>query len=298
MIPWDRDCDEKKQLAMKPIENRRATFAKLHESGCFVIPNPWDIGTARFLRHLGFKALATTSAGFQFTRGQADTVWGMPRDAVLTHVSEIVAATDLPVTADFQSGYAHDPESVAVNVGLCVDTGVAGLSIEDATGNRDRPLYDLSLAVQRIAAARAAIDAKGAQVLLTARAESYLVGHPEPLQDAIQRLAAYAEVGADVLFAPGARTREEFRAIVQAVSPKPVNAIVMGDLGFTVADLAELGVRRISVGSALARTAWGSFIQAARAIVERGSFEGLHGATPFAELNRVFAAADLAQPSP
>jgi 2-methylisocitrate lyase-like PEP mutase family enzyme len=283
---------------MKSIENRRATFATLHESGCFVIPNPWDIGTARFLQHLGFKALATTSAGFQFTRGQADTVWGMPRDAVLTHISEIVAATDLPVSADFQSGYAHDPESVAVNVGLCVDTGVAGLSIEDATGDRDRPLYDLSLAVQRIAAARAAIETKGAQVLLTARAESYLVGHPEPLQDATQRLAAYAEAGADVLFAPGARTREELRAIVHAVSPKPVNAIVMGDFGFTVADLAELGVRRISVGSALARTSWSSFIRAARAIAERGSFEGLHGATPFAELNRVFGAAQDLVPHP
>jgi 2-methylisocitrate lyase-like PEP mutase family enzyme len=274
---------------MDTIETRRAAFAKLHESGCFVIPNPWDVGSARLLRHLGFRALATTSAGFQFTRGQADAVWGSPRDVVLAHVAEIVAATDLPVNADFQSGYAHEPEQVASNVGLCVDTGVAGLSIEDATGEPGQ-LYELPFAVERIQAARAAIDAKGARVLLTARAESYLVGHPDPLQDALRRLTAYAKAGADVLFAPGPRTREELRAIVRAVSPKPVNAIVMADVGLTVADFAELGVRRISVGSALARTAWGAFIRAARAIAERGSFEGLAGATPFAELNGIFAA--------
>ena len=166
---------------MTSIQNRRATFAKLHETGCFVIPNPWDVGTARFLRHLGFRALATTSAGFQFSRGQADTVWGAPLDVVLGHIAEIVAATDLPVNADFQTGYAHEPEGVAANVKLCVDTGVAGLSIEDATGDQNQPLYELSVAVQRIKAAREAIDAKDAQVLLTGRAESYLVGHPEPL---------------------------------------------------------------------------------------------------------------------
>ena len=254
------------------------------------MPNPWDVGTARFLRHLGFRALATTSAGFQFSRGQADTVWGLPRDVALAHVAEIVAATDLPVNADFQSGYAHEPEGVAANVALCVDTGIAGLSIEDGTGDRDRPLYELSLAVQRIEAARAAIDAKGGQVLLTARAESYLVGHPEPLRDALRRLTAYAEAGADVLFAPGPRTPEDLRAIVRAVAPKPVNAIVMANVGLTVADLAGLGVRRISVGSALARAAWGGFIRAAKAIAEKGSFEGLDGATPFAELNSVLGA--------
>ncbi|MBZ5640809.1 MAG: isocitrate lyase/phosphoenolpyruvate mutase family protein [Acidobacteriia bacterium] len=274
---------------MDSIGDRRASFAKLHESGCFVIPNPWDVGSARFLRHLGFRALATTSAGFQFTRGQADTVWGSPRDVVLAHVAEIVAATDLPVNADFQSGYAHDPEGVAANVALCVDTGVAGLSIEDATGDPGQ-LYELSFAVRRIRAARDAIAAKGAPVLLTARAESYLTGRPEPLEDALRRLTAYAEAGADVLFAPGPRTREELRAIVRAVAPKPVNAIVTANIGFTVADLADLGVRRISVGSALARTAWGGFIRAARAIAERGSFEGFDGAAPFAELNAVFSA--------
>ncbi len=274
---------------MTNFDHRRASFAKLHESGCFVIPNPWDVGTARFLHHLGFHALATTSAGFQFSRGQADTVWGSSRDDVLAHVAEIVGATDLPVNADFQSGYAHEPEEVAANVGLCVETGVAGLSIEDATGDETQPLYDLPFAVQRIQAARRAIDARGAQVLLTARAESYLVGHPEPLKDALARLSAYAEAGADVLYAPGPRTREELGAIVRAVAPKPVNALVRADVGLTVADLAELGVRRISVGSALARAAWGGFIRAATAIAERGSFEGLEGATPFAELDRVFA---------
>ncbi|AHL76809.1 2-methylisocitrate lyase [Stutzerimonas stutzeri] len=272
---------------MDKFASRRAAFAELHESGCFVIPNPWDIGTARFLAHCGFRALATTSAGFQFAQGQPDTVWGLPVATALEHITSIVAATELPISADFQSGYAHEPEGVAANVSLCVDTGVAGLSIEDATGEPGE-LYELPLAVERIRAARAAIDAKGVQVLLTARAESYLVGCPEPFDDVLRRLTAYAEAGADVLFAPGPRTPEEIRTIVEAVSPKPVNAIVMGDMGLTVADLAGLGVRRISVGSALARTAWGSFIRAARAIAEEGSFNGLAGAAPFSELNRIF----------
>lgn len=268
--------------------DRREAFAALHESGCFVIPNPWDAGSARLLRHLGFRALATTSAGFQYSRGEPDTVWGAPRDAVLAHVAGIVAATDLPVNADFQSGYAHDPDGVAENVALCVGTGVAGLSIEDATGDRERPLYDLPAAVRRIRAARAAIDASGARVLLTARAESFLVGHPEPLADAIRRLSAYAEAGADVLYAPGPRTLAEIGALVRAVAPKPVNALVRGNPGFTVADLAGLGVRRVSVGSALARAAWGAFLRAARAIAGTGSFEGLEGAAPAAELDAIF----------
>ncbi|MEW5978327.1 MAG: isocitrate lyase/phosphoenolpyruvate mutase family protein [Acidobacteriota bacterium] len=272
---------------MKSIEDRRASFAKLHESGCFVIPNPWDIGTARYLSHLGFRALATTSAGFQFTRGQADTVWGLPRDVALTHIREIVNATDLPVNADFQAGYAHEPDGVAANVRLCVETGVAGLSIEDAMDGHS--LYELPVAVQRLKAAREAIDATGARVLLTGRAESYLVGYPEPLKDSIQRLTAYAEAGADVLFAPGPRTPQDIGAIVRAVSPKPVNVLVMGNIGLTLADLAELGVRRVSVGSALARTAWGSFISAARKIAEQGTFEGFDGAATFAELNNLFA---------
>lgn len=276
---------------MNDLDTRRATFARLHESGCFVIPNPWDVGSARYLRHLGFRALATTSAGFQFTLGRPDTVKGCSLEEVLAHVAAIVRATDLPVSADFQNGYAHEPEAVARNVEACVDTGVAGLSIEDATGDDDRPLYELPLAVERVRAARAAIDAKGARVILTARAESFLVGHPQPLDDAIRRLEAYAAAGADVLFAPGPRTREEIGAIVRAVAPKPVNAIVSANVGLTVADLAELGVRRISVGSALARTAWGAFIRAASEIAEHGSFAGFEGAAPFAELNGVFAAA-------
>jgi len=274
---------------MVSTEERRKVFAELHASGCFVIPNPWDIGTARYLSHLGFKALATTSAGFQFTRGVPDSVGGSSRDSALAHIAEIVGATDLPVTADFQAGYARDPEGIAANVALCVDTGVAGLSIEDATGDPQEPLYDLSLAAQRIKAARAAIDTKGAAVILTARAESYLVGHPRPLEDAIRRLAAYAEAGADVLFAPGPTRREDLLAIVRAVAPKPVNVIVMGNIGLSVSDLAELGVRRISVGSALARAAWGGLIRAAERIAVSGSFEGLEGAASFTELNRLFS---------
>lgn len=281
--------DAPEEAFMIDLASRRAAFARLHESGCFVIPNPWDPGTARFLAHLGFQALATTSAGYQFSRGRADTVWGTPRDEVLAHVADIVSATDLPVSADFQSGHAHDPEGVAASVGLCVDTGVAGLSIEDATGDPAKPLYDLDVAVRRVRAARAAIDAKGVKVLLTARAESYLVGHATPLDDVLRRLTAYAEAGADVLFAPGPQTREELGAIVRAVAPKPVNAIVTGDYGLVVADLAELGVRRISVGSALARAAWGAFLHAARTLAEQGSFAGLGGAASFAELNDVFS---------
>jgi 2-methylisocitrate lyase-like PEP mutase family enzyme len=276
---------KKKKPATDRFAERRAAFAKLHQSGCFVIPNPWDIGTARYLKHLGFQALATTSAGYQFSRGQADTVWGSPRADVLAHVAEIVEATDLPVNADFQSGYAHEPDGVAASVALCVKTGVAGLSIEDATG-KPGGLYELSAAVKRIKAARKAITGSG--VLLTARAECYLVGHPEPLKESLRRLAAYAEAGADVLFAPGPRTREEIGAIVKAVSPKPVNVIAVGAASLTVAEMAALGVRRISVGSALARTAWGAFIRAARTIAEKGSFEGFEGSAPFAELNRIF----------
>lgn len=280
---------------MVDLEQRRAEFARLHESGCFVIPNPWDIGTARFLQHCGFRALATTSAGFQYSQGQIDSVLGLSCEAALAHIAEMVNATDLPVSADFQTGYAHDPEGVAANVARCVDTGVAGLSIEDATGEPGQ-LYDLALAVERIRAARAAIDGTGAQVLLTARAESYLVGHHEPLKDVLQRLTAYAEAGADVLFAPGPRTPKELGAIVSAVAPKPVNAIVMGNMRLTVQDLAELGVRRISVGSALARTAWGAFMRAARMMAEEGSFEGLVSAASFDELNAIFEAYDGASP--
>ncbi len=263
---------------------RRAAFRKLHESGCFVIPNPWDIGTARYLRHLGFQALATTSAGFAFSRGFADA--DVPRDMVLSHIAEIVNATDLPVNADFESGYARDPEGVAQNVRLCVETGVAGISIEDSTGYRSKPLYDLPMAVERMRAACAAMADSG--VLLIGRAECFLTGHPEPLKEAIRRLQAYAEAGADVLYAPGVKERADIQAIVSAAKPKPVNVLMGANTGLKVSDLAELGVRRISVGSSMARAAWGGFIRAAKLIAEEGSFAGFDDAPPYAELNGLF----------
>jgi 2-methylisocitrate lyase-like PEP mutase family enzyme len=264
----------------------RAAFRKLHEHGCFVIPNPWDIGTARYLRHLGFQALATTSSGLAFSRGLPDKT--VPLDMALSDIAEIVAAVDLPVNADFESGFAHQPEGVAENVRLCVETGVAGLSIEDATGDHDNPLYDLTLAVERIAAARTAIDASGSGVLLTARAECYSARHPEPLKESIRRLQAYAEAGADVLYAPGPGKREDIQAIVAALSPKPVNVLMSANTGLRVSDLAELGVRRVSVGSALARAAWSGFIRAAKAIAEEGSFTAFDTSIPFAEINSFF----------
>jgi 2-methylisocitrate lyase-like PEP mutase family enzyme len=275
-------------MAPSDFAPRRAAFGKLHESGCFVIPNPWDIGTACYLRHLGFHALATTSSGLAFSRGLPDADWAVPRDLVLKHIAEIVSATDLPVNADFESGYSHEPEGVAANVRLCVETGVAGLSIEDATGDREKPLYDVLLAVERIQAARSAIDGSSTGVLLTARSECFLVGHPEPLREAIRRLQAFAEAGADVLFAPGVRERADIQAIVAAVHPKPVNVLMSANTGLKVTDLAELGVRRVSLGSSLARAAWTGFIRAAKMIAEEGSFTGLDGITPFPELNGFF----------
>lgn len=273
-------------MAPADLAARRAAFRKLHAAGCFVIPNPWDTGTACYLRHLAFRALATTSSGLAFSLGLPDAAWAVPRDVVLKHIAEIVSATDLPVNADFESGYAHDPAGVAANVRLCVETGVAGLSIEDATGDRERPLYDVALAVERIRAARSAIGESG--VLLTARSECFLVGHPEPLREAIRRLQAFAEADADVLFAPGVRERADIQAIVAAVHPKPVNILMSANTGLKVSDLAELGVRRVSLGSSLARAAWTGFVRAAKLIAEDGSFAGLDGITPFAELNGFF----------
>lgn len=275
-------------MAISDFTARRAAFRKLHESGCFVIPNPWDIGTARYLRQLGFRALATTSSGFAFSRGLPDADWAVPRDMMLGHIADIVAAVELPVNADFESGYAHQSEAVAENVRLCVETGVSGLSIEDSTGDRQRPLYELPLAVERIKAAREAIDASNAGVFLTARAECYLVGHAEPLTESIRRLQAYAEAGADVLYAPGPGNRTDIEAIVNAVRPKPVNVLMSSNIGVNVADLAEMGVRRISVGSSLARAAWTGFIRAAKLIADDGSFAGFDGSVPFAELNNFF----------
>jgi 2-methylisocitrate lyase-like PEP mutase family enzyme len=265
------------------------TFRALHTAGCFVLPNPWDAGTAVYLQHLGFKALATTSAGFAFSRGLPDSVSAVPRDHVLAHIRELVAATTLPVNADFQNGYADEPEGVARNVALCIATGVAGLSIEDASGNSAAPLYDSSVAIERIKAARAAIDNSGVPVVLTARCEAWLVGHPDPLQVTLERLVAFADAGADCLYAPGVSRPDEIAAIVKAVSPKPVNVLVSThNCELSVSQLTNLGVRRISVGAALARVAWGAFILAARGIEETGSFESLSQAASFAELNDLF----------
>lgn len=270
---------------MPTIADKRRTFRKLHETGCFVIPNPWDLGSARYLQHLGFKALATTSAGFAFSRALPDR--GVPRDTMLAHIREIVEATELPVNADFEAGYAHDPAGVAENVRLCTETGVAGLSIEDATGERDRPLYDLDVAVERLRAARMAIDRAGSDVLLVGRCECFLVGRPD-LAETVTRLKAYSGAGADCLYAPGIRSREEIAAVVAAVAPKPVNVIRASAAGLGVAELAALGVRRISVGSAFARAAWGVLMTAAREILTDGRFDALAGAVPNAELNDLF----------
>lgn len=252
------------------------------------MPNPWDAGSARYLRHLGFEALATTSAGLAFSRGLPDTDWAVPRDVALAHIADIVAALDLPVNADFESGYAHSPEALAENVRLCIETGVAGLSIEDATGDRTQPLYELPAAVERIQAARAAIDSTGSGVLLTARAECFLTGHAEPFRESVRRLQAYAQAGADVLYAPGIDTRDGIRNLIAEVGQRHVNILMSRNAGLSVADLAELGVRRISVGSALARAAWTGFIKAAQAIAQDGSFAGFDGMTPFGELNGFF----------
>jgi 2-methylisocitrate lyase-like PEP mutase family enzyme len=266
-----------------------AKFRALHESGCFVLPNPWDIGTAVYLQHLGFDALATTSAGFAFSRGLPDSVSALTRGLMLAHISDIVEATPLPVNADFQNGYADEPEGVAANVALCIATGVAGLSIEDATGNNSAPLYDFSLAVERIRAARAAIDASGVPVILTGRCEAWLVGQPDAAGVVLDRLVAYSEAGADCLYAPGVKEPGDIAEIVKAVSPKPVNVLVStNNSALTVSQLADLGVRRISVGSALARVAWGAFIRAALDISETGSFAALDNAAPFNELNDIF----------
>ena len=267
------------------LATRRAAFRKLHESGCFVIPNPWDIGSARYLKGLGYKALATTSSGVAWSQGLPDG--GMHRDAVVAHLREIVAATDLPVNADFESGYGADPDAVAVSVRMAVEAGVAGLSIEDSTGDPADPLRPIDAAVSRLRAARAAIDAAGGDTLLVGRAENFIVGRPD-LDDTIARLRAYAEAGADCLYAPGIRTREQIAAVVAAVAPKPVNLLVGSPSEFTLADIAALGVRRVSVGGAMARAAWGGFIRAARGIAEGGRFDGFADAAPGNELNAYF----------
>ena len=271
---------------------RRQAFRALHESGCFVIPNPWDVGSARYLQHLGFPALATTSAGFAFSRGLPDSDAAVGLERSLSHIAEIAAAVELPVNADFGSGYGTDPQGVADSVTRCVATGVAGLSVEDATGDSSAPLYELPIAVERVRAARQAIDRSGGDVLLTARAECYHVGHPDAFRESVRRLQAYAQAGADVLFAPGVREPEEIKALVEAVRPKPFNLLVVRDIGLGVGDIAALGVRRISVGPALALAAWTGFMRAAQALKSDGSFAGLAGLTPYADIND-FLTADL-----
>lgn len=268
---------------------RVARFHQLHASGCFVIPNPWNAGSAKFLEHAGFRALATTSAGLAFDLGRVDQVGTISCEEVLAHLSDIVAATHLPVNADFQDGYGETPAEVAANVSRCIQTGIAGLSIEDATGHPEQPLYELPEALERLKAARRAIDASGIPVLLTARCEAWLVGDDAPLDTSLKRLSAYAEAGADCLFAPGVRHPAEIAQIVRAVAPKPVNLIMSSphpELGLP--ELAALGVRRISVGSALARVAWGAFMAAAQEIAASGRFDALGGAASFEALNEVF----------
>ena len=256
-----------------------------------MIPNPWDAGSARYLQHLGFPALATTSAGFAFSQGLPDaggTSVGS-RDRTLAHIASIAAAVNIPVSADFMSGFGVEPADVTESVALCVATGVAGLSIEDATGDPASPLYDLPIAVERVRAARQAIDRSGHDVLLTARAECYHVGHPDPFRESVRRLQAYAAAGADVLFAPGPQNPSEIKALVQAVSPKPLNLLVVRDIGLSVEDVAALGVRRISVGGALALAAWTGFMRAARSLRSEGSFAGLANLVPYAEIDGLFA---------
>ena len=267
------------------ISDRRRAFRQLHESGCFVIPNPWDVGSAKYLEKLGFKALATTSAGAAWARGQPDG--RMTLQEVLAHLREMVAATSLPVNADFESGFAADAAGVARNVRLAVDTGVAGVSIEDSTGDADAPLRDIATSVERMRAARAAIDEAGGETLLIGRAENFFAGRPD-LDDTIARLKAYAEAGADCLYAPGIKTREQIAAVVAAVAPKPVNLLVGAASELTMKDIAGLGVRRVSVGGGLARAAWGGFIRAARTLAEQGRFDDFADAAPGNELNAFF----------
>ena len=270
--------------ARPSIADKRRSFRELHAAGCFVIPNPWDAGSARYLQSLGFKALATTSSGFAWSQARADN--GVERDTVLAHLAAMVASTDLPVNADFESGFARDAAGVAQSVRLAVETGVAGLSIEDSTGDT-APLYDLEVAVERMRAARGAIDKAGGDTLLVGRAEGFLVGRPD-LGETIARLTAYANAGADCLYAPGIRTREDIRAVVAAVAPKPVNLLIGWPSDMTVADVAALGVRRISVGGALARSAWGGFMRTAAQIAKYGTFGGFASAASGADLNALF----------
>ena len=270
---------------MPSISDKRRNFRKLHESGCFVIPNPWNVGSACYLQGLGFKALASTSSGFAHAQGLADG--DVPLDQMLAHFREIAEATDVPVNADFEGGFADDPPGVAENVQRCIETGVAGLSIEDSTSDPSLPLYDFDLALARVKAARAAIDKTGSEVVFTARTEGFIRGRPD-LDETIRRLKAFAHAGADCLYSPGIKTREQIEATVKAVAPKPVNFLNSGPFGFTVSDLAAMGVRRVSVGGTLARVAMDAFIRSAREIAQEGRFDSFGGVLTNAELNAFF----------
>jgi 2-methylisocitrate lyase-like PEP mutase family enzyme len=271
---------------MQNVTDRCQVFRELHESGCFVIPNPWDLGSARILAGLGFRALATTSAGFAWSLGRLDN--HVRLDQALNHLRAISEGVEIPVNADFEGGFAIAPDQVAANVAAATDTGIAGISIEDSTGDTTHPLFDFTLAVERIAAARRAIDESGTGVFLTARTEGFIVGHPD-LDETIRRLRAFADAGADCLYAPGIRTAAEITSVVDAVAPKPVNVLVNSDFT-TVAALTRIGVRRISVGGALARAAWTGFLQAANEIAHEGTFKELSRATSTRDLDRYFTA--------
>jgi 2-methylisocitrate lyase-like PEP mutase family enzyme len=273
----------------RTVAQKRADFRALHTQGCFVLPNPWDTGSARYLEGLGFKALATTSSGFAWSHGRADGA--MSREVILGHLRELVDATDLPVNADFENGFAADAKGVAESVRLAIETGVAGLSIEDSTGSAAgqaaEPLFTIDVAVERLRAARRAIDASGADVMLIGRAENFFAGRPD-LDDTLARLKAYANAGADCLYAPGIKTREQIAAVVAVAGGKPVNLLVGGASELTMVDIAQLGVRRVSVGGGMARAAWGGFLHAARTLADQGRFDGFADAAAGAELNAFF----------
>ena len=272
-------------LARPSVADKRRRFHELHQSGCFVIPNPWDAGSAVYLQNLGFQALATTSAGFAWSQARADNA--ITRDMAIAHLHAMVQATDLPLNADFENGFGVDAEAVAQSVALAVEAGVAGLSIEDSTADTARPLFSLDEAVLRLRAARAAIDRHGGDTLLVWRAECFLVGRPD-LDETIQRLKAYAQAGADCLYAPGLSKPEQIAAVVAALAPKPLNLLVGSASAMTLADIAALGVRRVSVGGALARAAWGGFMRAASRLANDGRFDGFADAAPGAGLNALF----------
>jgi 2-methylisocitrate lyase-like PEP mutase family enzyme len=265
--------------------DKRKTYRELHETGCFVLPNPWDIGSARYLQHAGFKALASTSAGYAFAQGLPDSA--VDRDMMLAHLRELAAETDVPVNADFEGGYADDPDEVAANVRLCIETGVAGLSIEDATMDGSIPLYDFDLALARVRAARAAIDKTNSGVVFTARTEGFIRNRPD-IDETVRRLKAFADAGADCLYAPGVRSREHIEAVIKAVAPKPVNILMPANLGFSVGDLERMGARRISVGGSLARVAWTAVARAAKEMLAQGTFTCFDGTMTNAELNALF----------